>query len=170
MTITMPSISKRLAVVSGAVGAGLLHFVLPLALSAFSQHYGWGAGPGAWNFPGIIFLLLGLGLFTTALREHFRRFEDLHPVGLTRPEYLLQTGPYRFTRNPLYLGAALVWLGWTIFFGSLLILGGLAVLVGGTWLIVVPWEERKLEMQFGGAYLMYKRTVPRWLGRRRQLE
>lgn len=166
----MPSISKRVVVVSGAAGAGLLNFVLPLALSAFYRHYGWGAGPGAWNFPGIIFILLGLGLFTTALREQFRRFKDLPTVSLTRPEYLIQTGPYRFTRDPLYLGAALVWLGWTIFFGSPLILGGLAVLVGGTSLIVIPWEERKLETQFGDAYLRYERTVPRWLGRRRQLE
>lgn len=161
--------SKRVLVVSGGVEAALLHFVLPLALSASSRHYGRDAGPGAWNFLGIILVLLGLGLFTTALSEQFKRFESLAVVNLTRPEYLIQTGPYRFTRNPMYLGAGVVWLGWTVFFGSLLILGGLAVLVGATSLVVIPWEERKLEMQFGDAYIRYKRTVPRWLGRRRQL-
>ncbi len=57
-----------------------------------------------------------------------------------------------------------------MFFGSLLILVGFAILVGGTSLVVIPWEERKLEMQFGDSYLRYKKAVPRWLGRRRPLE
>src|SRR5712691_611699 len=153
----MPSISKRFAAVSEAGEAGLLHFILPLTLSAFSQHFGWDAGPGVWNSPGIILILLGLGLFTMAIREHFRRFKNLETVSLASPEYLVQTGPYRFTRNPIYLGAGIVWLGWTIYFGSFLILGGLAVLVCGASLIVVPWEERKLETQFGYAYLRYKK-------------
>ncbi len=150
-------------------GPTVSHVVLPLSLAAFSRHYGWSAGPGAWNLPGIIVILFGLGLFTAALREHIRKFKNLQKVNLTTPEHLIQTGPYRFTRNPLYLGAALVWLGWTIFLGSLWVLGGLVVLVVGTSLIVIPWEERKLELSFGSAYLTYKRTVPRWLGRRRHL-
>jgi protein-S-isoprenylcysteine O-methyltransferase Ste14 len=92
------------------------------------------------------------------------------PAGLeleTTPRYLLVRGPYKFTRNPTYLSVLAILLGWTLFYGSVAVLVGLA----GLWVLytffVVPWEERKLEARFGEAYRHYKNTVPRWLARRR---
>ncbi len=169
-TNPMPRVSKRIIAWSAPVGSCLLNFFFPLTLSIFPQHLGWNTGPSVWNFLGTIFIILGLGLFVVSLREQFRRMQNLSTVDVTSPNYLIQTGPYRFTRNPLYLGGAFVWLGWTIFFGSPLILGGLVMLLAGTSLIVIPWEERNLEKQFGDAYLVYKRTVPRWLGKRLRFE
>lgn len=47
-----------------------------------------------------------------------------------KPQYLLVTGPYRYTRNPMYLGGIGIWLGWAIFYGSLSLLLGVLVLAG----------------------------------------
>ncbi len=164
----MPKISKWLLTWSAPVGAGLLTFVLPLVLSYFSLHFGWNKGPEPWNFIGIFLVTTGLAVFTAALLEQFRRIKNLQTVNVKFPERLIDTGPYRFTRNPLYLAAILIWLGWSIFFGSLLILAGTVVILSVTSLIVVPWEERNLEKRFGDDYLEYKRTTPRWVGRKRR--
>jgi protein-S-isoprenylcysteine O-methyltransferase Ste14 len=81
-------------------------------------------------------------------------------------KYLVVGGPYRFTRNPMYLCGMLIWLGWIIFYGSVAVLAGTVVIWGSVGMLVVPWEERNLEARFGEAYLRYKHSVPRWLGRR----
>ena len=168
--MAMPRISKLRAGILMSIEVTLGFFALPLALSAFSVHYAWNPGPSWWNLPGIIFVSVGSVLLLSGLRAQFGSLTNPQRLSLSLPEHLIQTGPYRFTRNPLYLAAGLMWLGWTVFFGSLLILVGLAILVGGTSSVVIPWEERKSEMQFGDAYVRYKRAVPRWLGRRHPLE
>ena len=76
-------------------------------------------------------------------------------------------GPYQFTRNPMYLSGMAIWLGWVIFYGSVAVFVGFVVGWVSVIFLVVPWEERKLEARFGDAYLQYKNTVPRWLGRGR---
>ena len=72
-------------------------------------------------------------------------------------------GPYRVTRNPVYLSGMVIWLGWVVVYGSVAVLIGFVVLWGSVALLVVPWEERQLEARFGDAYLRYKSRVPRWL-------
>ncbi len=79
------------------------------------------------------------------------------------PAYLLNKGPYGYSRNPVYLGEAAIWTGWIIFYGSIVVLcvlAAVAVLVG---LVILPREERGLEARFGEAYRAYKRSTPRWL-------
>ncbi len=80
--------------------------------------------------------------------------------------YLVVRGPYQFTRNPMYLSGMVIWLGWIIFYGSVAVLGGAVVFWGSVALLVVPWEEHKLEARFGEAYLRYKNSVPRWVGKK----
>jgi protein-S-isoprenylcysteine O-methyltransferase Ste14 len=46
------------------------------------------------------------------------------------PEYLLTDGPYRFSRNPMFLGSIAVWGGWSIWFGSARVAAGLLVVTG----------------------------------------
>ncbi|MGI8989680.1 MAG: methyltransferase family protein [Bryobacteraceae bacterium] len=84
------------------------------------------------------------------------------------PSYLLTEGPYRYSRNPIYLAELTIWLGWILFYGSFAVAGIFAVgslLVGP---IVVPREERGLEARLGAEYREYRRTVPRWLGKIRR--
>ncbi len=76
---------------------------------------------------------------------------------------IVARGPYRFTRNPMYLGMTLN-------------LAGVGLLLGRTWIVLsallataimdryaIPREERYLERRFGAEYLDYKRRVRRWL-------
>jgi protein-S-isoprenylcysteine O-methyltransferase Ste14 len=82
----------------------------------------------------------------------------------TQPTLALATdGPYRFTRNPLYLAAIGVYLGVALWVDSgvllLLLAPMIAVLHHG---IVLP-EERYLSAKFGERYELYRRAVRRWL-------
>ena len=93
---------------------------------------------------------------------HFARAPETVELEWT-PKYLLTRGPYRFTRNPMYVAEVLLWLGWALFFGSVAVLAGAVVLAALVHWIAVPREERALEARFGASYLEYEKAVPRWL-------
>jgi protein-S-isoprenylcysteine O-methyltransferase Ste14 len=76
-------------------------------------------------------------------------------------------GPYALSRNPMYVSEVMLWLGWTMFYGSLGVTVGFVILLAAL-VVSVPYEERALDARFGERYRGYKITVPRWLGRRRQ--
>jgi protein-S-isoprenylcysteine O-methyltransferase Ste14 len=86
---------------------------------------------------------------------------------LLAPPFLMTTGPYAYTRNPMYVAELALWLGWATLFGSLVTLLGFVVLTV-VIILVLPWEERGLEAQFGETYRQYQARVPRWLGRTRR--
>ena len=84
-----------------------------------------------------------------------------------RERGLNRRGPYRFSRNPQYVGFILGLIGWSIVTGSKLTLA--TSLVGVIPLVLVPFaEEPWLKDRYGAAYEEYQRTVPRFLGQRRQ--
>jgi protein-S-isoprenylcysteine O-methyltransferase Ste14 len=69
----------------------------------------------------------------------------------------------------MYVAELALWLGWTLFFGSLSVFLGCIALLLVMNLVLVPREERTLEAVFGQAYLMYKKRVPRWLAQANSL-
>jgi len=145
----------------------LAHVVVPRELSLLSTRHGWAHGrPGRRNLLALILIGIGAAGISWCARLPVVASPGSFQMEHT-PRYLLVRGPYQFTRNPMYLSGMAIWLGWVIFYGSVAVFVGL---VGG-WVsvifLVVPWEERKLEARFGEAYLRYKHTVPRWLGRNR---
>ena len=76
---------------------------------------------------------------------------------------LVTSGPYRFTRNPQYLGIACLYVALVFAFGviwALAILPGVLVIIDRR---IIPREERYLERKFGQAYGDYKARVRRWL-------
>ncbi|MFL6647317.1 MAG: methyltransferase family protein, partial [Sulfurifustaceae bacterium] len=83
-----------------------------------------------------------------------------HPERATA---LVTGGIYRITRNPMYLGLALVLVGWGIFLSNVLSLLGVVVFLGYLNRFQIVPEERALEARFGEAYRQYKQTVRRWL-------
>jgi protein-S-isoprenylcysteine O-methyltransferase Ste14 len=76
---------------------------------------------------------------------------------------IVRTGPYRFSRNPIYLAYSLFQLGLAVWINSAWLLATLAVAVGLIHHLVIPREEQYLERRFGADYLDYMRSAGRWL-------
>lgn len=110
---------------------------------------------------GITFIALGFALAIRSV-QMFRR-AGTNVVPGEPATALVTAGPYRFTRNPIYVGFVLVYFGLSIVLTSmwvlLLLFPVLVILHRG----VVKREEAYLERQFGDAYRAYKARVPRWL-------
>lgn len=85
------------------------------------------------------------------------------PAPFDAPRVFVATGPYRFVRNPMYLGFAAGMLGVGTFIGS----AGVALFAFVFLLImhtfVVLYEEPTLERRFGESYRLYRSRVRRWL-------
>lgn len=82
----------------------------------------------------------------------------------TQPSLALATdGPYRYSRNPLYIAAAGVYLGVTLWVDSLVLLILLPPMVAVLHLGIVLPEERYLAAKFGRSYDAYRSAVRRWL-------
>ena len=142
------------------------HVAAPQKLSLLSARHGWAQGEPGWlNLLGLIPIGTGFSGLVWCLRLHFVGARGSFETEGTQ-NYLVVRGPYQFTRNPMYLSGMLIWLGWIIFYGSVAVLAGAVVFWGNVAGLVVPWEERKLEARFGEAYLRYKNSIPRWLGKR----
>jgi protein-S-isoprenylcysteine O-methyltransferase Ste14 len=83
--------------------------------------------------------------------------------GSARSTAVVRTGPYRFSRNPIYLAFILFVLGLPDWLNDAWLLVTLVPAVGGISMVVIPREERFLESNFKEDYLRYKATVRRWL-------
>ena len=136
----------------GSIGLGLLvHFFWPVRLL-----------PASISVPiGVMLVLVAGALFISSVRT-FRKAGT--PVPGNRPTTIIvRTGPYAFSRNPIYAAFTLFQLGlaaWVDSFGLLITLVPAVALMS---LVVVPREERYLEARFASEYLPYKREVRRWL-------
>jgi protein-S-isoprenylcysteine O-methyltransferase Ste14 len=94
------------------------------------------------------------------LAVHYAPGETV-PVSLV-PENLISRGPYRFSRNPMYVCEQALLLGWTVYFGSPGLLFGASALGAGMQ-YAVGREERTLEERFGDSWREYASRVPRWI-------
>jgi protein-S-isoprenylcysteine O-methyltransferase Ste14 len=136
----------------GSIGLGLLvHFLWPVELLSASV-----------SVPiGVMVVLVAGALFISAVRN-VRKAGT--PIPGNRPTItIVRTGPYGFSRNPVYLAFTLIQVGlaaWVNSLGVLLTLLPALALMG---LVVIPREERYLEARFPSEYLPYKREVRRWL-------
>ena len=84
------------------------------------------------------------------------------PAPFDPPRRLVIAGPYRFVRNPMYVGAGLALAGAALFYQSLVLLGFAVLFILVAHLFVVFYEEPALERRFGEEYAAYRRTVRRW--------
>jgi protein-S-isoprenylcysteine O-methyltransferase Ste14 len=78
---------------------------------------------------------------------------------------IVHDGPYARTRNPMFLGLVLIYLGLVVAVNTAWALVGLPVLILWLHFGVIRREERYLEDRFGGEYTSYRRRVPRWIPR-----
>lgn len=124
----------------------------PLQLRAVAQHRPTGAA----------LIVMGIAISVWAALTFRRQRAEIMPSSDTHSA-LVTAGPFRFSRNPMYLGALVVGVG--------------AALLAGTWLMwlvpvllfmlqnfaIIPFEERSMERTFGDAYRAYRTRVRRWI-------
>ena len=128
-----------------------LHFLLP-----FRQIVPW-----PWRLLGIIPLALGvvLNLWTDGLFKQANT--TVKPF--EKPRSLIITGPFRFTRHPMYLGMTIVLIGLWVLLGTVLPILVVPLFVLAMSVVFIPVEERAMAEQFGEEYRTYCKRVRRWL-------
>ncbi len=111
---------------------------------------------------GLLFIIGGLS-FLVYLIFLFDRQGKGTPVPTQPTKKLIISGPYKYTRNPMYLTHMVVLSGIFIFSGYLLLLLDIFL----TWLVLqlflVCFEEPNLKKKFGKEYREYLQKIPRWL-------
>jgi protein-S-isoprenylcysteine O-methyltransferase Ste14 len=134
-----------------AVVSGLVHFIFPSRITSF----------GVSLSIGIALAVVALALVTWAVRVMRAVGTNVRPSQPTLT--IVRAGPYRFTRNPMYLALCLLLVALGFFLNDwmalLIVLPFALVLHYG----VILREERYLEAKFGDQYLALKRNVRRWL-------
>jgi protein-S-isoprenylcysteine O-methyltransferase Ste14 len=145
-----------------SVAAWLVLFgLLPWAIARRGRNIGWRNGhPGLVNRLGLVLVGLGAAGLAWCLASHYEPGETV-AVSLV-PEKLLASGPYRFSRNPMYVCEVTIMLGWASFFGSP-VLVPMSTALATFMRYAVGREERTLEARFGDPWREYARKVPRWL-------
>ena len=107
---------------------------------------------------GLAFGAWAVALFATVGRG------TLAPID--PPTVFVARGPYRLTRNPMYLGVACWLLSLSALTGARVLLWYALAVLFGFHAFVVLVEEPGLRRRFGASYEKYTQRVPRWLGRR----
>lgn len=133
-----------------AVGAGL-DWLIPLPLLA----------PGAGQAPGVVLILAGLALALRCVLLFRQAGTAVEPYKPSTA--IVSSGPYRFSRNPIYVALTVVSVGIGLWANSAWMLGLLLPTLVIMRIAVIGPEERYLEAKFGAAYLDYKARVRRWL-------
>ena len=128
-----------------------LHFFLP----------GLTLIPSPWTLLGIIPVVAGIVINLSADRVFHQAETAVCPFD--SPSALVTYGPYRFTRNPMYLGFVLILTGMAILMGSLTPF----FVVLAFWLLLdrlfISLEEQRLAAKFVARWDMYKSRTKRWL-------
>jgi protein-S-isoprenylcysteine O-methyltransferase Ste14 len=111
----------------------------------------------------IVLVLIGLGFDFAGVVNFLQSRTTINPLRPHKAAVLVTRGIYRITRNPMYVGLALLLVAWAVFWGSLWgFLGPVLFVVYMNRLQIGP-EERVLRGIFGEAYDAYAARVRRWL-------
>jgi protein-S-isoprenylcysteine O-methyltransferase Ste14 len=131
---------------------------------------GWGAEalrptPNLPRIAALIGFLIGVGLFAfldPAATARFKR-ANTNFIPWKPSTSLVTDGPYRFTRNPMYLGMAVLYVGIALGSGLLWALALLPFVLMAIQIGVIRREEAYLERVFGDQYRDYRAQVRRWI-------
>ncbi len=118
-------------------------------------------GSGALAILALVVCVLGMALAASAI-QRFRHYgTPLVPIEPTTA--IAKDGPYRFTRNPMYLGLLILSCGLALAMNSIWTLVLMVPAVIAMNVFVIAREERYLERKFGAEYVEYKQRVRRWV-------
>ena len=138
-------------------------FIYVLLAAAASWLLGWPRLPGLpLPIVGVLLILLGVIAPVWAFRLFRREGTEISPTSPANRR-LVTTGPYRLTRNPMYLGLVMTTFGIALWVGAWpMFAAPLAVFATASY-VHIPHEEAKMRRQFGAAYDEYVRRVRRWV-------
>lgn len=142
--------------------------VVGLACAAFAWLVSWLAPSFnfSWPFQGasVAFVaLLGAGVDFWALAAFRSARTTVNPLAPDRSSAVVRSGPFRFSRNPMYVGMALLLLAWCLFLGNPLAVVVVFAFIGYITRFQIIPEERALLAKFGDTYATYLEEVRRWL-------
>lgn len=141
---------------------GIVAGLIPWAIT------GWRVADwGCWMLPVAIVAGLLILAGIVVLLDAFVRFAraDGTPAPPVPTAHLVVVGPYRFVRNPMYVGVAAIILGQALLFGSWAALVYLAIAVTAVALFVRFYEEPTLAETYGDEYDTYRANVRAWIPR-----
>ena len=144
---------------------GLVLIFLPsrvLSVSGITQP----AATGLWQIAGMFFGVVGAALALACIFT-FVFVGKGTPAPFDPPRRLVTQGPYRWVRNPMYIGAAFALSGAALYYRSLALLAYAGVFLLITHLFVVAYEEPTLRRTFGKDYEAYCQQAGRWWPRAR---
>jgi len=118
--------------------------------------------PGTLRLPGAVLAAAG-GLAVVACVLSFTVAGRGTPAPFDAPRHFVASGPYRYVRNPMYLGALAVLVGSAFVLQSLATLAVALLFLLLAHTFVVIYEEPTLERRFGDEYQAYRASVHRWL-------
>ncbi len=104
---------------------------------------------------------IALSFFLSAFQQMRNANTNINPAQPATT--IVAEGPFRFTRNPIYLSMTLLYIGIMFLVNSLWMMFILPIILGLINFGVIAREERYLEGKFGAQYLDYKQRVRRWL-------
>ena len=105
----------------------------------------------------------GLACDASGLIAFGRHRTTINPLAPDRSTTIVQDGIYRYTRNPMYLGMALLLTAWAVWQANWLCLLVMPVFIAYIKRFQIMPEERILLTRFGEGYAQYLRTVRRWV-------
>lgn len=115
-----------------------------------------------WHYVGAFVMILGfLILIRCILRFATEGKGTISPIDPTKK--LVAKGLYRYSRNPMYVGAMLLLIGEAVFWQSLALALYAAIVFIGFNLFIILHEEPRLKRDFGAEYEAYFQSVRRWL-------
>jgi protein-S-isoprenylcysteine O-methyltransferase Ste14 len=109
-----------------------------------------------------ILIIVGLCLFIWVIFAHLK-FGEGTPAPFRPPKKIVASGAYRFSRNPMYVGALIVLIGEALLFNAPWMLLFVAFLFLIFTVYIKIEEEPRLIARFGDSYKTYLKKVPRWL-------
>lgn len=128
-----------------------LHFIFPVQIIIRSPY----------NYLGIVILISGLTIAKKTGQLFSKMETEIHTF--KKPEKLVTDVFFQYTRNPIYMSFVMILIGLNIVLGSLSPFALIIIFILVTNFWYIPFEERKMQEQFGQEYENYKKAVKRWI-------
>jgi protein-S-isoprenylcysteine O-methyltransferase Ste14 len=138
-------------------------FALLLAAYTMQRSFAWAAIVYFSSLPlAVVLVFVGVFLAAWGRSTFAAAGTEIMPASASN-KILVTDGPFRFTRNPMYLGVSVLTLGIAFYAGTLPFFAVPVLLFLLCNFVFIPFEEAKMQRQFHDQYTDYRRRVRRWI-------